>query len=468
MKKSLQNTFMLILAISNLGLAAFTGRPGIRAAAMGYACTASANDAYAVYWNPALLPRLGGFELAGEYNKWMYQLLNNDLQNNDIALVLPGRSWGTCGVSYGAFTSAQYFEQQYGLFYGVALLQDRLYWGFGIRNLELGYRLDSYSMEDPFFAKFGRQIRQLNTNTGLALDLNSHFRLALAMQNLNRPNMALQRDQAVCLPLLGTFGVSAQWESLLLAADAEWSEARDRSPVFRVGGEWRVAEPLRIQFGYGDRFVSGGLALTSLVWLWEDRTYEEAYSSSLTTTTTLQVILEYAVRYPVSGIASDYGNQYIGFRLTLGKNREKEIVKADSYSDASLPATAKRISRVNTHFSHNRIQSKPQRRQRESSEEKTVIRADSLTDKRDSDQHIETMSDLDAVLAPLRALYNDDYVAMEKTLRNIVAERPEVANGYLYLAAVLQKRGQVVAARSSFETACRLDATLLGYEKYFK
>jgi tetratricopeptide (TPR) repeat protein len=460
------------------GLAAFSGRPGVRAAAMGYASTASAADAYAVYWNPALLPRLNAMEVAGEYNKWMYQLLNNDLQNNYISVVLPGHTWGTCGVSYGAFNSAHYFEQQYGFHYGVALLHDRLYWGFGVQGLDLGYRLDSYTAEDPFFARYGQRTRQINSNMGMALELNSHFRLALALQNLNRPNTALQRDQDVHLPLQGIVGVSAQWSSMLLTADAEWSDDGQNAAKVRFGGEWRAADPLHIQFGYGDRFVSGGLTLTSLVWLWEDRSFAEAYSSYFTTTTTLQVILEYAVRYPVSGIDSDYGNQYFGFRLTLGKKRAKEWVKSDDYSDASLPATAKRISRVSSHFSRSRIQNTPSKRQIDLSSEPDTDDADaqrqgSLAARSDSLKEndkvdLENGVNLAAVLAPLRTLYNDDYELMEKTLRKVVSERPNAANGHLYLAIVLVKLERIEEAMTSFQTACQLDPTLVAYEPYFK
>lgn len=460
---------MVLLAAVTMVEAAFEARPGIRAAAMGYAHTAAVSDAYAVYWNPALLAGVSDMEMAGQYNKWMYSLLNNDLEQQFISLALPAGKWGTLGVNYGAFNSLQYYEQRYGLHYGVAFFRQRLYGGFGIEGLELGYRLDPYSVSDPFFAAYGQFARRLNTNLGLALDLHRHLRLAVTAHHLNRPNLALQTDQSAPLPLSGALGVSAHWAALQLATDLVWSEDRAR-PALRAGGEWQVAEPLRVQLGYGDRFLSGGLSVTALFYQWERQAFEEVFSRQVTTTRTVQVILEYAFRYPVGGLESDIGNQYIGFRITCGKVRNKERVKTERRNDALLPVSSERIRRVNTRFDDDRIETSPKERLSTPKADPSFesFRQSREQQKQRMDEHPAVEgSDLEALLEPLRTLFKDNVAEAEKYLRNVVVERPGVANGHLYLAAVLLASGHYKEAGESFEKALSIDASVGRYKKYF-
>ena len=73
---------------------------GARAVGMGGAFMAVANDATAIYWNPAGLARLSGGEAILCHNRWLAGI------NFDFAgIVLPLSQFGTIGVSITSFTT---------------------------------------------------------------------------------------------------------------------------------------------------------------------------------------------------------------------------------------------------------------------------------------------------------------------------------------------------------------------------
>lgn len=81
---------------------------GTRAAALGEAYTALADDAYALYWNPAGLARLPDYLLAFSHHQWFSQT-HDELINT----VLPGHRSGVgLGLLYSAESGIESWDEQ--------------------------------------------------------------------------------------------------------------------------------------------------------------------------------------------------------------------------------------------------------------------------------------------------------------------------------------------------------------------
>jgi len=78
---------------------------GARAASMGSAFVAVAEDASAIYWNPAGIAKLEGFASTFNHSKWIA-----DLSYNNAAIVLPLGDLGTVGAS-ATFLSTEEMER---------------------------------------------------------------------------------------------------------------------------------------------------------------------------------------------------------------------------------------------------------------------------------------------------------------------------------------------------------------------
>jgi hypothetical protein len=229
---------------------------GARAAGMGSAFAAAADDASAVYWNPGALPAVGKRSLS-----LMHNIMFGDIYYDWAGYVRPAGS-GAFGVgiqrlSYGNVTSADETGLEEGSFspsetvgtfaYGVSL------GGFG---LGAGLKYISAAI------KHSAQAFAADAGVKYAASRGEGFEFALVAQNMGSRIKYLSESDP--LPLNFKFGTAYRpgggW---LFAADADMP--RDNALIWGVGGEYggKTEEGLLLlgRAGYNSRAHDlGGLA----------------------------------------------------------------------------------------------------------------------------------------------------------------------------------------------------------------
>lgn len=216
---------------------------GARSVGMGGAYTAVANDATAIYWNPAGLAPLSRKELGLMHSEW---LLGTKYDFLGYAHPL---SWGTLGLGISRL--------------GAGELQGR---GSG-REAQGGFSASdaayalSYGKALGNHANLGLSVKYLTSSIGsdtastFALDLGITRKLALApvslgasVQNLG-PGLKFV-DQRDPLPLAVTLGGAYHaWHLLDLALDVKY-EPYDKRTSVAVGTEYTVFSVLALRAGY--------------------------------------------------------------------------------------------------------------------------------------------------------------------------------------------------------------------------
>lgn len=228
---------------------------GARAVAMGGAFTGLANDATALYYNPAGLAVMQRPSFVAGYHNYF-----EDLQSGMVGYVRPG-SIGTFGLqvvylNYGEFIETDQAGNVLGEFSGGDLL-------FGLSFARSYNSMFSYGVT----AKFLYEKLEEYSATGVAVDigvryeteeLNSRgferenkFTAGLIIQNLGTQLSALGSDTAkYSLPLAIRGGGSAQLEGLPLLFTADIILPTDNDLHFGVGAEYLELQPLYLRAGW--------------------------------------------------------------------------------------------------------------------------------------------------------------------------------------------------------------------------
>jgi hypothetical protein len=261
--------------------AAFLGIDvGPRAIAMGSSFVSVANDATAMYWNPAGISHMDNFNATFSNTKWIA-----DLSFNFAGIVFPLEGIGTVGLNTTFLTMdqierttienpdgtgemfdagsyafglsfARNLTDQFAIGFNVKYINERLYHvsadGFavdvgalfntGLNGLTLGMSISNYG------TKMQLNGRDLNFQTDLAPNISGN--------NYSIP-AELQTDQYE-LPLLFRVGVSmdvlkgAGNSNLILSADA--LHPNDDVEYINLGGEYVFYDILSLRAGYKGLF----------------------------------------------------------------------------------------------------------------------------------------------------------------------------------------------------------------------
>ncbi len=269
---------------------------GARSVAMGGAFVAVANDASAMFWNPAGIATLSNSEVLVSYTKWLA-----DINYNYSGLVLPLKNWGTFGLN-ATFLSMDAMEKTtidepngtgelfdagslaFGLCYAKSLT-DRFAIGFNgkyIRESIYHCRAQGVALDigtlftTPFYdMKLGMSISNFGTKMRMTGDdlLVQHDIDPLIAGNNGNISADL-RTEAFDLPLLLRIGVSldilqgTQDNHLILSIDA--LHPNDNKECLNVGGEYTYKNQVFLRVGYKSLFspdsqqgltLGGGLQL---------------------------------------------------------------------------------------------------------------------------------------------------------------------------------------------------------------
>ncbi len=249
---------------------------GARAVAMGGAFASVADDATAMFWNPAGIAGIRGTEFLVTYGRWLA-----DIQCNYTGLVLPAGGLGTVGVNATFVTmddmerttieapdgTGEYFDAgslAFGLSYGRALT-DRFSIGFNgkyIREsiyhsraqglaLDIGtlFRTQFHDMRIGMsISNFGTKMRMTGDDMLVQHDIDP------VLSGNNGNIKADLRTDAFDLPLLFRVGVSADLlkgaggDKLIVAVDA--LHPNDNIECVNAGCEYVFRNRVRLRAGY--------------------------------------------------------------------------------------------------------------------------------------------------------------------------------------------------------------------------
>ncbi|MBC7190524.1 PorV/PorQ family protein, partial [Candidatus Aerophobetes bacterium] len=234
---------------------------GAKAASMGGAFTAVADDGSAIYFNPAGIARITSKKFFATYNMWFQEISQGYLS---YIFPSPGGGWGISLNYVDAGKMQGYDEEGYPTeVFGASdiLLQiayARKITGKAVLGLSAGYLVDTIknSTETAFHA-----------NIGMIASLSPFSSFGVALQNIGS---SLEKDS---LPFTGRVGFSKRIGPFLFAFDTVFPN--DNDAYFCAGFEFSLSRSLFLRTGYRSGIdegsgISAGLGLnfkkTSLDW----------------------------------------------------------------------------------------------------------------------------------------------------------------------------------------------------------
>ena len=232
---------------------------GARAAGMGEAYVAIADDATAVYWNPAGIARLSGQSISINHTAWPANVLF------DQAAYVFSVKWipGMLGVNVRALTMSRDIVRTTYLPEGTGETFDAGEWAYGVTYAR--------ALTDKFSAGFSINYVQ----TGLAdvkgssttFDFGTLYdvgilgaKIGMAIQNVGSDMTFI--DEKVKMPVFfrvgGSFDVLQMGESKLITA-AEFTHPPDNSEKLNLGAEYSFHDDLFLRGGYKMNYDTEGL-----------------------------------------------------------------------------------------------------------------------------------------------------------------------------------------------------------------
>lgn len=232
---------------------------GARAAAMGDAYVAIADDATAVYWNPAGIARLSGQSISVNHTAWPADILF------DQAAYVFNVKWipGMIGVNVRALTMSQDKVRTTYLPDGTGETFDAGEWAYGITYAR--------SLTDKFSA--GLSINYIQTGLDNVTGKSTMFdfgtlydvgilgaKIGMSIQNIGGDMTFI--DEKVKMPVFfrvgGSFSVMQRGESRLLTA-VEFTHPPDNSEKLNFGAEYAFHDYLFLRGGYKMNYDTEGM-----------------------------------------------------------------------------------------------------------------------------------------------------------------------------------------------------------------
>ena len=232
---------------------------GARAAAMGDAYVAIADDATAVYWNPAGIARLSGQSISINHTAWPADILF------DQAAYVFNVKWipGMLGVNVRALTMSRDKVRTTYLPDGTGETFDAGEWAYGITYAR--------SLTDKFSAGFSINYIQTGlddvTGKSTTFDFGTLYdvgilgaKIGMSIQNIGGDMTFI--DEKVKMPVFfrvgGSFSILQHGDSRLLTA-AEFTHPPDNSEKLNLGAEYSFHDYLFLRGGYKMNYDTEGM-----------------------------------------------------------------------------------------------------------------------------------------------------------------------------------------------------------------
>lgn len=232
---------------------------GARAAGMGEAYVAIADDATAVYWNPAGIARLSGQSISINHTAWPANVLF------DQAAYVFSIKWipGMLGVNVRALTMSRDIVRTTYLPEGNGETFDAGEWAYGVTYAR--------ALTDKFSAGFSINYVQTGLadvkGTSTTFDFGTLYdvgvlgaKIGMAIQNVGSDMTFI--DEKVKMPVFfrvgGSFDVFQMGENRLITA-AEFTHPPDNSEKLNLGAEYSFHDYLFLRGGYKMNYDTEGL-----------------------------------------------------------------------------------------------------------------------------------------------------------------------------------------------------------------
>lgn len=265
---------------------------------MGNAFTALATDVNALYYNPAGLAFLQAAEGTSSYTRYLLGLDDSALGGGYLALALPLGEMGGIGIGYTNFQLSGYYQEHVvTLGYGYRAMSN-LAIGLNLKGLMSNIGQDAYTAIDPLFQTKGYSTSGVAVDLSILYQFLPQYRLALAVTNVNQPNMALSGEDRV--PMMVKVGFAYRSFGLDVATDVAY-QSNTGDIDFYVGAEKWLADrsfALRAGLAFGSR---------------EDK---DASLGASYRTDALQ--MDYAFLYPLAGLTKTYGTHRMALSVRFG------------------------------------------------------------------------------------------------------------------------------------------------------
>ncbi|HET9952579.1 MAG TPA: PorV/PorQ family protein [Candidatus Eisenbacteria bacterium] len=231
---------------------------GARAAAMGEAYVAIADDATAVYWNPAGIARLSGQSITLNHTAWPAEILF------DQAAYVFNIKWipGMLGVNVRALTMSRDVVRTTYLPDGTGETFDAGEWAYGLSYAR--------ALTDKFSAGLSVNYVQTGlddvTGSSVTFDFGTLYdigllgaKIGMTIQNIGSDMTFI--DEQVKMPVFfrvgGSFNVLQQGDSRLLTS-AEFTHPPDNSEKLNLGAEYGFRDFFFLRGGYKMNYDTEG------------------------------------------------------------------------------------------------------------------------------------------------------------------------------------------------------------------
>ncbi|MBN2406526.1 MAG: helix-hairpin-helix domain-containing protein [Elusimicrobia bacterium] len=214
---------------------------GARGAALAGAYTAAADDAEAIWWNPAGLRLCRGIQ-AGSVYTGLYGM--EDLGYTDFTFVLPTINAGTWGFGYSSFGPSDYRETDI-RFSFAAELASGMYFGSNLKK-------------NTVSVSGGGEANSYGVDAGVTSNISEKLRMGVSVINVNSPNLG---DTTEAIDRRFMFGLLVKpYEGLRGSLDLHKPLEEDLE--MRLGLEFVLSKilalragaqtiPTRFTFGFG-------------------------------------------------------------------------------------------------------------------------------------------------------------------------------------------------------------------------
>lgn len=227
---------------------------GARALGMGNAFTATANDASAIYWNPAGLGGLQSIEFVGAYS-----ILSLQRGHNFLAACFPTNSLGTVGISWINFgVGSIEGRDPYGLLTETFTNSENAFllsWGGGLsENLFLGVT-----------AKYLSHTLQNNASTGFGFDAgilfkpSDFFSFGVTAQDISS-NVTWNTEGGIeeKFPMVNRIGVAIAPDDLPFRVGLDYVQVQNQTGGINAGCEFNLIQNSGIRVGFNNGSIAAG------------------------------------------------------------------------------------------------------------------------------------------------------------------------------------------------------------------
>ncbi len=262
---------------------------GARAQAMGGAFVSLAQDATAMYWNPAGIGKISGFEANFTHVNWLV-----DTNFDYVGIVVPIGGAAAVGVNVTVFGTGEQpvrvvgQEEGTGEFYssqdlaaGVSFavnLTDRFSFGLNVKYIEQriwnssanGFGIDVGGLYETQFdgLQMGFSISNFGTDMRLSgRDLRNVLDPDILNEGVDNIPVSYETD-SYTLPLLFRFGLSYQRPLLLegsnLTIAVDLLHPNNDEESINLGAEYLMVDTFTLRVGYRSLFLSDRISSLSL------------------------------------------------------------------------------------------------------------------------------------------------------------------------------------------------------------